>query len=103
MKISELKMCPICKNYGKPEFLTYFRGTKCYCGDCDSYLGKHNELSKKAEKALNQPLVQCKKCIHKVDFQGRVMCSINAKFICGEWRGLTATHNENSCIYGCRH
>ena len=47
-------------------------------------------------------VVRCKNCIHKVDFKGRVMCDRNAKVICGEWCGLTATNDEHFCSYGER-
>lgn len=47
-------------------------------------------------------VVRCKDCAKKVDYKGRIMCSKNARVICGELCGLTATHNEHFCNYGER-
>ena len=48
-------------------------------------------------------VVRCKKCTHKVDFKGRVMCNRYAKKVGDEWYGLTATDNDHFCSYGeCR-
>lgn len=45
-------------------------------------------------------VVRCENCSHKVNFKGRVMCNKNARKICGEWCGLTATNNNHFCSYG---
>lgn len=47
-------------------------------------------------------VVRCENCAKKVDYKGRVMCSKNARVICGELCGLTATDNDHFCSYGER-
>ena len=47
-------------------------------------------------------VIRCKDCAKKVDYKGRVMCSKNARVICGELCGLTATSDEHFCSYGER-
>lgn len=51
-------------------------------------------------------VVRCKKCTHKIDYKGSVMCKRNAYIIAlefgDEWCGLTATENDHFCSYGER-
>jgi hypothetical protein len=54
------------------------------------------------DKSLFVEVVRCKDCDNKVDFNGRVMCKINAKILFGEWIGLIATKDDHYCSYGKR-
>ena len=75
----------------------------------DMSLGTPKQVFLSVAKMLNllpdedvEKVVRCKDCVKKVDYKGRVMCSKNAKVICGELCGLTATDNEHYCGYGER-
>ena len=76
-----------CKNYGKK------------CSQCWANSSIYDTHPCYTSKDFVE-VVRCKNCIHKVDFKGRVMCDRNAKVICGEWCGLTATNDEHFCSYG---
>jgi hypothetical protein len=44
-------------------------------------------------------VVRCEKCVHKVDYKGRVMCGRRAIKYDGGWAGLKATDNDHFCSY----
>ncbi len=47
-------------------------------------------------------VVRCRNCIHRVDYNGRIMCNRNACKFDDEWCGLTATSIDHFCSYGKR-
>ena len=60
-----------------------------------------------AEKGLSLEIdavevVRCKDCMHKIQFDSRILCSRTAQKTKGAWYGLEATGEMNFCSYGKR-
>ncbi len=53
-------------------------------------------------KAQFVEVVRCKDCVHKVDYNGRTMCSKFATKSGDHWCGLEAKDDEHFCSHGKR-